>query len=94
MVVVVAGGGGMRVRGGAKLRLAWSFLGRLKHSPVLNTRRRMFHKPANMSDTKTDMDGEGIPNKPASGKLFLFFFPSLDFWLQERVSQLLSNPFK
>lgn len=71
-----------------------AFWGRLKHSPVLNTRRRMFHKPANMSDTKTDMDGEGIPNKPASGKLFLFFFPSLDFWLQERVSQLLSNPFK
>lgn len=52
-----------------------AFWGRLKHSPVLNTRRRMFHKPANMSDTKTDMDGEGIPNKPASGKLFLFFFP-------------------
>lgn len=66
-----------------------AFWGRLKHSPVLNTRRRMFHKPANMSDTKTDMDGEGIPNKPASGKLF-----PLDFWLQERVSQLLSNPFK
>lgn len=51
-----------------------AFWGRLKHSPVLNTQRRMFHKPANMSDTKTDMDGEGIPNKPASGKLFSFFF--------------------